>query len=241
MPESIVCLPHEARDLHAGTLGLIVRPVKCEIPIVSVGNREIWNKVRDPMLAEMKATSSLHVFIGERGIPDGVFGLRSPFGAPGAVLWGKEAFGIGGDRLIDPCINYRADGVQSPINRGKGVSSLLWYASHRPAEAITAEELLLPSLLRTGWYRSTEMPRWVSRFPALTFPRQYVKRLHEITEDEARAWGCKSVDYTSGRECILDPTLGSRKLHARELWDASFPKFPWASNPWCWFGEVKRG
>lgn len=58
------------------------------------------------------------------------------------------------------------------------------------------------------------------------------ERLQEITEAEAAAEGCRAADFATGMEC-LDPSMGSRLLHFRSLWELlhDVPGERWADNP----------
>ena len=89
---------------------------------------------------------------------------RCPFGVPGDRLWGKEAFGIGGARLVDPCINYRADGAQIPVHKetSKLIGNTGFVAIHwRGPGGFTDSPTLVA--IPEGWLTSTQMPRWASR------------------------------------------------------------------------------
>lgn len=115
----------------------------------------------------------------------------------GDRLWVREAWGIGGDRLIDPCLNYRADGVQRPVNRHSGGDDL-WYP-FGSARGITTYELLKPSLLHQGGRSSLHMPRWASRILLECEEDARLERLQDITADDAIAEGvetcCNGTHY----------------------------------------------
>ncbi len=116
-------------------------------------------------------------------------GLKSttftcPYGKSGDRLWVRETWGVAGARLIDPCMNFRADGAQMPIedrlDLGFGIKGNQYGAS--------TEQLLA---VKDGWRSSMFMPRWASRItleitevrgrrvPQRRVPRRRVPRRRE--------------------------------------------------------------
>jgi hypothetical protein len=90
------------------------------------------------------------------------------------------------------------------------------------------------------WKPSIYMPRWANRI-TLEITAIRVEPLQNISEEDARAEGCRSADYATGRECILDEKAGSYRLHFQSLWDSiNAKRHPWASNPWVWVVEFRR-
>ena len=89
------------------------------------------------------------------------------------------------------------------------------------------------------WSRDTlsplHMPKWAARL-WLEIIEVRLERLHAISEEDAKAEGAQSVDYASGRECILEPDKGSYRLGFRALWESNKIHKPgsWALNPWLW-------
>lgn len=160
-----------------------------------------------------------------------------PYGVPGDRLWVRETWALIGALLIDPCLNYRADNSQRPINHHKTHADM-WYPAGSN-QWIDGETLMkVPD--KDGWRPSIFMPRWASRI-TLEITDVRVQRVQEISEEDARAEGCGAVDYASGRECILDPALGSYRLHFHSLWDSiNGKKYPWALNPWVWALTFRR-
>lgn len=70
------------------------------------------------------------------------------------------------------------------------------------------------------------MPRWASRITlALTDIR--VQRLHDISEDDAKAEGCDPVTHDDGAvDC------GTRKTTFAYLWELIHGPGSWRGNPW---------
>lgn len=85
------------------------------------------------------------------------------------------------------------------------------------------------------WRSPITMPRWASRF-TMRVTDASVKRVQEITEDEAVAAGCIAVS----NNCPLCRD-GICSAHQPPIGQFSAIHHPiWASNPWCAFGCVER-
>ena len=171
-----------------------------------------------------------------------------PYGAPGDQLWVKESWGIGGARLVDPCLNYQADGAQRPVIRMNGEWRI---GGHRP----TNTDLLAPG---DGWRNAMFMPRWASRI-TLEISEVRVQRLQEISGKDSDAEGCRVLCDPEGHPflCISDklrPHVFSPKkwedwneddylrFEFARLWDSINAKrgFSWEANPWAWAITFKR-
>lgn len=167
------------------------------------------------------------------------FPLRCPYGKkPGDRLWVRETWAIAdtGGRLVDPYLNYRADGKRVPILSRKPSSD--WCVN---GQCVFASDL---ARIRPGWHSPVYMPRWASRIRrVLTAIR--VERLQEISEEDAIAEGLLSrcgdvhpqiTEYSSGDGFW---TTKPRTAFLR-LWDSiNGKKYPWESNPWTWVLEFK--
>ena len=157
---------------------------------------------------------------------------HSPYGVPGDRLWVKETHAFGPivndpddwrDNPDDWAVSYRADGDERP-----------WKTSHDE----DAEEIKPP------WRPSIFMPRWASRI-TLEVVSVRVERLHDITEDDARAEGverdtepCDHTRLSCEEIGCMGPTYRSTFA---ELWGSiNGERAPWASNPWVWRVEFKR-
>lgn len=150
----------------------------------------------------------------------------------GDRIWVREAWSLGGARLVDPVINYRADGAQRPINRHKTDGSL-WYpaGSNQP---ITVEQLLKPSLLRKGWTPGIHMYRWASRYLLEVEEDAREERLQDITEEDAIAEG---VTPEALREWLL-PSLDRKPAVPMHWIRGSDQGISWCSP--CANKEIRR-
>lgn len=161
--------------------------------------------------------------------------ILCPWGQVGDRLWVREAWAIAGDRLIDPCLNYKADGKQRPINKHKDGHDFWYpYGSKRP---ITSEELMKPDLRKLGWRSALFMPKWTARL-WLEITKVKVERVQEISPQDARAEGVEPCT-----NCVRLGRLGNCQCHVqyKKLWDSiNGKRHPWASNPWVWALTFRR-
>ena len=89
------------------------------------------------------------------------------------------------------------------------------------------------------WRPSIHMPRQASRI-TLEVTGVHIERLHAISESDARAEGARSADHATGRECVLDPSLGGYRLHYQDIWNTINGASSWDKNPWVWVVEFRR-
>lgn len=88
------------------------------------------------------------------------------------------------------------------------------------------------------WRPSIFMPRMFSRI-TLEITDVRVQRLHEISEADARAEGCRGVHGAVG-QTIPGPPLTARDDFAG-LWDRiNGKRVPWESSPWVWAISFRR-
>jgi hypothetical protein len=150
---------------------------------------------------------------------------KCPYGVPGDRLWVRETWGVAdsGGRLIDPCINYRADGVQLPLI---GHADPATWSIARSAYEVNDSDLLK---VKDGWRSARFMFRWASRI-TLEITDVRVQWVQAISEGDAASEG---VQWAGN---------GTRHgyVHARgafmSLWDSINAKrgFGWVVNPWVW-------
>lgn len=136
---------------------------------------------------------------------------HSPYGQPGDRLWVRETWARNQNQISDTCMDtsyvYRADGETRAQDNGCD----------------------LP------WRPSIHMPRAISRI-TLEITRTRVGRLHDISEEDARAEGAAKVDFGFAREC----PNGLHRLGFRKIWQAINGRESWALNPWVWVVEFRR-
>jgi hypothetical protein len=117
-----------------------------------------------------------------------------PYGQPGQLLWVREAWAP---------FDYSVDHLSAADLFGNRIV----YLADQNGKG------------QDSWRPSIHMPRWACRI-MLEITGVRVQRVQEISEEDARAEGCRSADLATGRECILNPELGSYRLHFRDLWDS---------------------
>lgn len=128
--------------------------------------------------------------------------IRCPYGVPGDRLWVREAWKPNDqcscyDTCYCPAILYRADYTHDLLAEWKAEGD-------------------------KGWKPSIHMPRWASRL-LLENRRVVPQRLHDITEEDARAEGVSCV------------------AAFRELWDSiNGKRSPWDKNDWVWAVTFRR-
>jgi hypothetical protein len=168
------------------------------------------------------AQDTLKRYPGDDGFP-------CPHGVVGGRLWVRETWGVGS--RPDPRGGY--NGIEYRADDGADLDKKADLPCYRDDE----HDL---TVYRLGWHSPIHMPRWASRID-LVITEVRVQRLQDITEEDARAEGCKSADHATGRECILSPELGSYRLHFQSLWDAiNGNRATWDSNPWVWALSFRR-
>jgi hypothetical protein len=158
-------------------------------------------------------------------------GIVCPYGEPGDRLWVREThaqFAVGNRSGVAPqCVAYRAtcdeDGGFDYVNNG--------------------DEIM--RLKVTKWTPAIYMPRWASRI-TLEVTRVRVERLHDITEEDARAEGVEAMDgmFDEVELCRIAKIAGSSYEDARgwfaALWCQINGEDSWRANPWVWVVEFKR-
>lgn len=91
------------------------------------------------------------------------------------------------------------------------------------------------------WHPAIHMPREAARiFLRVTEVR--VERLHEITEEQARAEGVKGWMAATDRDWDKNP---NHLLAFRHAWNSTLKKsdralYGWNANPWVWVIEFER-
>lgn len=167
------------------------------------------------------------------------WGFPCHYGVPGDRMWVKEAWALTGDRLIDPCLGYKADGTQKPINRHIGGHDL-WYP--HGLKPISTEELLTPPMGVLGWRNAMFMPKWAARL-WLEITDVRVERVQEISGHDSFAEGVTvpCLDEEISKETLDELAIAGYKY----LWDSINGKraggvFAWDKNPFVWCISFRR-
>lgn len=151
---------------------------------------------------------------------NGFVDVKCPYGQTGDLLWVRETWREMGTAQMNDGSIPPSDGPWSDNQHVVYASNESWNGPFRP---------------------SIHMPRWASRI-TLEVTGVRVERVQEIIEADAVAEGCKSADFATGRECILDATMGSYRLHFQSLWNSINVErgFGWDVNPWVWVIKFRR-
>jgi hypothetical protein len=176
---------------------------------------------------------------------DGEYGCRSPYGAPGDMLWVREA--------------WRAWSQYDD-----------WPPSRLPP-GVDVQYIADASAPWSSRYRSPRyMPRWASRI-TLRITDIRVERLQDISEDNARTEGCEARpfpgpwwqgyrDLGDGQlfhqqavgetppEWMIEPKKmpatpwldRSARDGFRSIWMGLYGPDAWDENPWVWVIEFER-
>ena len=149
---------------------------------------------------------------------DGEYGLRCPYGAPGDLLWVREA--------------WRAWSQYDD-----------WPPSRLPP-GVDVQYIADASAPWASRYRHTRfMPRWASRI-TLRITDIRVERLQDISEDDARAEGAMwhdggTIGHSGWRHDFSDVHADARSSFAR-LWNKINGPGAWDANPWVWAISFER-
>lgn len=204
----------EVRDVLDGRKSQMRRPC-----MEAFADREWANAVfpaRDRgwiawFLGDQKQRADLAQFTKE-AYPEG---FRCRLGEVGDRLWAQEVWGIAAASgyRVDPCLNYRADKGQRPVN---------------PA-------VIPPNFyFHDRWRGSSSMPRWASRL-MLEIVSIRVERLQDITEADAVAEGM------TDRTLMGEAREGQARSDFALAWEAARPgRGLWKSNGWVWVIEFRR-
>jgi len=148
--------------------------------------------------------------------------LRCPHGVPGDRLWVRETW--------------------RPEQLPGGSVQIIYRAGKATQISVPAEGWTPPG----GWPRydggetwapSILMPRWASRL-TLEIVEVRVQRLHELTEEDARAEGIDGTELL--HLTAAAPPYGARSAFAA-LWNALYADHaPWENDPYVWAITFRR-
>lgn len=139
----------------------------------------------------------------------------------GDRFWFREAWGIEGSAyMVDPCLDYRADGRQVPLF---------------PEDFTDPQRECVRRAFGKGWRSPIHMPRWAARYTPLVVADARLERLQDISEEDLVAEGMGEL----GAKAFESLTSAARELcdfpragfHA--LWDSlhNKPGEDWKGNP----------
>lgn len=146
-----------------------------------------------------------------------------PYGAPGDRLWVRETWRVRDAAESD--IDYLAD---ASTRRFLTEGDAAWWKRWRGHSfRKDGEPKFCPSIY---------MPRWASRI-TLDVTSVRVQRLHDISEEDARAEGAEREDGCADCAPRWDPTCpecGDYRSAFAALWRSINGPESWAANPWVW-------
>lgn len=125
-------------------------------------------------------------------------------------------YGVVGDRLW----------VREALCRNGSVMT------YRDGSLVMQGDLVMPSWCERKTIPSIHMPRWACR-TVLEITDIRVERLQEISEEDAKAEGCKPHPPSG-----LDGRVYRRPFEC--LWESINGAGSWALNPWVWVIEFRK-
>ncbi|MCA3413023.1 MAG: hypothetical protein INF84_00340 [Roseomonas sp.] len=169
---------------------------------------------------------------------DGEYGLKSPYGEPGDLLWVRET--CWAESTFDgDGVRYPADHVWRIIENTQEASEAWCKLARYGGDAA------LDNQTNTGMrVPPTHMPRWASRI-TLRITDIRVERLQDISEDDARAEGvtpatepptAAALMTAVGRGAWFMPHRGA----FANIWNKINGPDAWDENPWVWAISFER-
>lgn len=159
-----------------------------------------------------------------------------PHGIPGDHLWVKEVWGVAdsGGRLVDPCLNYQADGGQLPLIGHADPET--WSIAKSKHEVNDADLLKV----KDGWRNPRFMPRWASRL-LLGIEDVRIERLQDISYEDCVAEGCSTSGFLP-KNCPepLCSLHHAEKAEYQKRWDSLNAKRDGGEYAWVWVLIFKR-
>lgn len=213
MPEHIITLAdHEARRLAEAGVLFLVRPVVPQ-PRPLEPDGWVWEPFEYYDDAQMR----------ER-----LLAAANPLGIPGDVLVCKERWG---DIRDGDCLGH------TPFADKR--KHIIYAADCSPG----GYEDCLREEAGIKWRPAPTMPRWAARFRPVVIEAG-VMQVENITGTDAEAMGLDVAAKLPAfppmgvdTDALVD-VVGKQVLAA--YWNRRFRKYPWESNPWCWWARVER-
>lgn len=156
-----------------------------------------------------------------------------PYGQPGDRLWVREPWRIYSWYPYELSVQFKNGEVKYCEATDENSDTFDKFFIESTDDCIKAGAVLNsddeyefePKDLPTRWRSPIYMPRWASRI-TLEVTGVRVERLHDITENDAKAEG--SIALTAVSECGGP----SYRLGFSVLWLSIYGKAFWAENPW---------
>lgn len=165
--------------------------------------------------ADNRPTGEWGWCISPRVISDHIF---CPYGQPGDRLWVRETWAAPHSDDARPPRSIHCDWTQIHYAATEERGGLMW----RP---------------------SIHMPRWASRI-TLEITGVRVERLHDISEDDAKAEGAWGPDDSIVNQVAAhfgcEPMGVHPSLAYRMAWEQINGAGSWDANPWVWVVEFKH-
>jgi hypothetical protein len=154
-----------------------------------------------------------------------------PYGKPGDQLWVRETWQ--GPLLEEYEVDADADWQSANrIHQYQNPAHCAFAADGgSPPEFIDSDDNI-----QRRWRPSIHMPRWASRI-TLEITGVRVERLQDISEEDAKAEGCK--EWLIPGQHSYAP-IYSYKQGYRVLWQTLNGPSSWDLNPWVWVVEFRR-
>lgn len=158
-----------------------------------------------------------------------------PYGQPGDRLWVREKHRITAWNEIGRVrVEYAADGAEEWVDAlmqdyDEWVYHQCRIWERRGARANVESGLMAAPPGGIPWTPSIHMPRWASRI-TLEVTSVRVERLHEISDDDARAEGAPGP---------FD-SLFTPRLRFERLWESINGPESWDANPWVWVVSFRK-
>lgn len=147
--------------------------------------------------------------------PGHIGSARCPYQV-GDIPWVRETLKRGSDGWL-----YAADDAPVMVAASDQSAMLAW-AHHKEQDHCV----------------SIHMPRWACRF-RLEVMDVRAQRLHDITEEDAKAEGC--MEEPCGDDAgVFSGGYWTAKLAFDMLWEEINGKGSWGANPWVWAYTFKR-
>lgn len=173
-----------------------------------------------------------------------------PYDGRHCVAWGPMPYGVGDRLWVKETWRTSAACDPLPPSRVLGHGWPIWYAADN-AVVWSGASSGGPAFTTPGKTRvSIHMPRAFSRI-TLEVTGVRVERLHDITDDDARAEGVEPYTPPHGRispeQHVPGPGFGRcrlgdqpHRLPFADLWSKINGEESWVANPWVWVVTFSR-